>query len=477
MENEARVGAYVVDVLQNGHWMAQHDISGDVMSKPPLLTWLAALATWPFGQLNRFSLYLPSALAAIFIGLALLRFGRTHFGWRAGFLAALMYLISPMADSQILTARYDSLFTLPVALGAMAAFRAWTSGRGWTWFWFSVAAATMIKGPLGLILAAGGLLAAWWEKRSGTPLPLRGSHWLGLALYLLICGGWLWLAYRELGSALTDKMLGRELVAHAVGGPGHPLPLQGFYEPTLNFLIHFAPWSLVAGAAFWQVWRHPAAEANERRLERFLFCWFFVGLILFSLGAHQRGRLIIPILPAAALLAGRQLSQWLSLWSVQKFNRFAWGVVSVFLLVVGLRHHVFLRWSSRVQETVGMKQLATDIRQRWGEQLNYVDTPFALQFYLNTARRNISHERAAELLTSNSPVAVAVSDLTQVRAHLPADVQLFELARWPTNRQAVVRIVSNTPQLTTNGPSARTVAAPELREKSSVASTEPETPK
>ena len=67
---------------------------------------------------------------------------------------------------QMATARWDGLFAFMVALTALAGFRAWTSGRGWTVFWLAAAAATLTKGPLGLLLAAFGFLAIPWERRS-----------------------------------------------------------------------------------------------------------------------------------------------------------------------------------------------------------------------------------------------------------------------------------------------------------------------
>src|ERR1044071_1418316 len=71
MDNERRVGAYVLDAVQNGNWVIQKDVTGDIASKPPLLTWIAAVATVCTGSLNRFAIYLPSALAVIGIALLL----------------------------------------------------------------------------------------------------------------------------------------------------------------------------------------------------------------------------------------------------------------------------------------------------------------------------------------------------------------------------------------------------------------------
>jgi 4-amino-4-deoxy-L-arabinose transferase-like glycosyltransferase len=93
-----------------------------------------------------------------------------------------------------------------VILAALAAFRAWVKGSGWAWFWLAAAAGTMVKGPLAVVVGAAGLLAAIWERRTNSPTPFRGYHFVGVLVFLLIVGGWFALAYRELGQALIDKV-------------------------------------------------------------------------------------------------------------------------------------------------------------------------------------------------------------------------------------------------------------------------------
>jgi 4-amino-4-deoxy-L-arabinose transferase-like glycosyltransferase len=440
-DNETRVGAYVLDAVQNGHWLIQSNITGGVAQKPPLLTWIAALATLTFGEINRFAIYLPSALAGLGVALVLLAWGRRYFGWESGFLAALMYLLCPAGDWQMMTARYDGLLALPVTVAALAAFRAWSLGRGWTWFWLAGAIGTLAKGPIALVLGAAGLVAHFWERRTGNESRLCGSHWLGVALFLAICGGWLVLAYAEMGPPLIETMFGN-LVSQATGDE----MFVGFYLPPLSFLIKFAPWSLLASVAFWRIWRQPAQESEERRLERFLFCWFFVGLGLFCIADHQRFRLIHPLLPAAALLAGRELAHWLRFWSSRRLIQVASAVVMVMLGFQALYHHFLLAYSHGVQTTLGMRTLAEQVRERCGERfpLVHVDTPFALQFYLNTVRPLTTFERAAGLLSGRERTVVAVSQLDKLLAEFGTNAPtIYELARWPSNGRPSVQVVTN----------------------------------
>ncbi len=62
---QEQFAAYVLDVVHNGNWISQYHVDGSVSSKPPLYTWLAALATLPFEKANLFALYLPCAIATV----------------------------------------------------------------------------------------------------------------------------------------------------------------------------------------------------------------------------------------------------------------------------------------------------------------------------------------------------------------------------------------------------------------------------
>lgn len=453
-DDQERPAAYVMDVVQNGNWLCQRDATGDITSKPPLYTWLAAFVSLPFGRVTLGTLYLPAAISALAIAWLILGIGRVRFGLAAGFWGALTYLLSFVAIKQVALARTDGLFALTVAIAALLACRAWEIQRGWTWFWLAAAAATLTKGPLGVVLAAGGLTAAVWEWRSGRTLPVRGSHWLGIALFVLIAGGWFALAYREMGPPLINKMIRQELTVEAMSNVrGDPLGKE-FYKPFLYFLARFAPWSVVACLGFWRVIRRPAADLRERRFERFLLCWFLVGLLIFSISSHQRGDLLWPLIPAAALLGGRELARWLNPLR-PRVTVPATIVVTVGLLFFGAMYYrhaaltnVFYR------RTQGMQQLAAQIRDRVGEQfpLTHVDDPFALQFDLGKVRQTVSAERAAELLRGDAAAFVVVRDWSKLKKMLGvAATSMHELAAWPSSEEPFVRIVSNYPRLEWTG--------------------------
>ena len=476
MDNDQeRPAAYALDVTRNGHWICQRDATGAIASKPPLYTWLVVLASAPFGRVSLFTLYLPGALAVLALAGTVFAVGGALFGRGAGMLGAAAFLVSTTSLKQVCLARTDALFALTVFWTALCAWRAWTTGRGWTWFWLAAAAATLTKGPLGLALAGGGLLAAVWERRrphaplasiaietpgdARPPAPggLLARHVPGLALFLLITAGWFALACLAMGREVLDKMILKELVGHAVKADnGGVFPGQEFYKPFLYFLSRFAPWSVFACVGLWRVWRRPAQDAAARRLERFLACFFLAGLALFSIAPHQRPDHLTPILPAAAILAGRELAR---LVSPRRFGLLLGAVAATaaaVLVVAAIYYH-----SARAQDEATLRiaearEIADFIRREVGSEFPLIhtagypnlDSPFALQFFLNTMRPNVWYHDVARALASDHAAYAIVRKWEHVEDNLGDDPPpIYEIKRWRAWAEHPWRLLSNRPQL------------------------------
>lgn len=446
--HQERAAAYVLDALRNGNWICQTGLYDECTSKPPMFTWIAAVSSLPFAHASWFALILPGAVATVAITYLLFAFGSRYFGPATGFFAAMLYLLSPLGAKQMALVRIDGLFSLTVTVTALVAFHSWRNGRNWTGFWLAAAVTTLTKGPLGILLGAGGLAAVYWERRQGQAAPLRGSHWAGILVFLAIVGGWFGAAYWQIGQPLIDKMLGRELVGQVVG-KGSDAPLNEFYKPTLYFMRHFAPWCLLSFIALWRVWKRPARGDWERRFERFLVCWFLIGLVIFSIAAHQRPDLIFPIVPPAALLAGREVSQWLSRFQLRTAICIVTACVSVALGLAAVKYHVADAQKPRTVKTEGMKQLAKQVRAKAGDEfpLTYTESPCGLQFYLNMKRSLVSLSDAARLLRSESAAFVVVTNFARLQQEMGNQSRsLHDLLLWSSGRESV-HIVSNHRQL------------------------------
>lgn len=398
MDNDQqRPAAYVMDALYNGHWTVMTDHLGQIMSKPPVSTWWTAYLALPFHRVNLWLLYLPCVFSTLFIVWIILSAGTHHFGRLAAFLAALAYIMSPIVNKQIALARSDPVFALMVFATAMALYRVWIRGRGWWLVGLLAALATLTKGPLGIVLAAGGLAAVWPERRSDSPVRLRGHPWLGLLLMVGLPALWFWAAYQEVGQPLIDKMIGAELLGHAVSGDRGDLPFVNFYKPPLYFISRYLPWSLVACYGLWRVLKRPAESPIERRFERFLFGYIAIGVGIFSLAPHQRPDHLFPLIPAAALLAGRELGHWLENCSTKRVIVGTTALAMVFLVGVGGYANYVRAKDVKVRQTEAVRKFAVDS----GDALDLInargtvrailqvptqpsepDVPFAFDFFI-----------------------------------------------------------------------------------------------
>lgn len=444
LHDQERPASYVLDAVQNGHWVIQKDWTGDIMSKPPLYTWLGALAGLMAG-VGRFAISFPAGLAVLGLVLLLFEWGRRIFAPRAAFCAALVFLLCMATAKQVILVRTDGLFAFTVLLTAWSAFAAWRLRASWVWFWLAAAAATLTKGPLGILLGGLGLLACLLPPRV-PPGSWRGFG-AGLALFIAIVAGWFALACLEFGRPVADKLIFKELLAHAVSVDGkRGLPLSGFYKPWVYFLSRFAPWSALAFIGVWRAWRRPAADALERAFERFLACWLVGGLVVFSFASHQRGDLIYPLLAPGAWLAGREVARLLHRVSARGLAVVSVLGMAVFLAVIAGNDRQSVRRSVDAERSAAIERIAGEIRRDWGgtTRLLHVDTPFALQFHLGTMQTPVPLERAAALLRDPAADRVAVVDLQALRRAAEKRVALRVEREWPLPGGGALHLVTGT---------------------------------
>ncbi|MDX5363863.1 MAG: glycosyltransferase family 39 protein [Pseudazoarcus pumilus] len=450
---------YVMDLMWgSGSWLTQHDIQGRILSKPPLHTWTIVPFASMFG-VDRLAMSLPSLLAMLALVLLVFEAGRRRFGLLAGGLAGLAMIMAPLVSKHITLVRSDALFTLLITIAALAAWRVWEqrdgSWRGWSLFWLAGALATLTKGPLALVLAAAGLLAVFWERRAdpATPRP-RGSHVPGLLAFFGITLGWFLAAWLEQGQDLIDKMFLQELVGHATGTarPSSSDPGENLVKPTLYLLARFLPFSLFFFYALWRVFRRPAEDVVERRFERFLTCWVLTGLLIFSLAAHHRPDLLLPLWPACALLAGREMARLAGRMGLQRFSVAAAAVL--LLLLGGLFAQYHVTWGGRaentdVSETIREAAAAFGASGLDAHALEHYGTPVTFQMYLGTVRQWRSPREIEQLLErADGAVLVALGYKSRQDPALEAPGRVVEeVFQWPpgSRDEAVVHIYRVSP--------------------------------
>lgn len=272
--------------------------------KPPLLFWAingAALAT---GELDEWTVRLPSALAAVGATLLVFLIGRRLFDERVAWLAALVYATSFKVLWQARVAQIDMLLAFLVALSAWCWLRAFQDSKpgGYLLFFFVAGLATLAKGPVGLLPFLFSALAFLWV--SGRRREIRAMEiGRGLLVWAGVVAAWLLAATLQAGTGyLRELVLTQNLTRYF--DPGSTPVMSGHLKPWYHYLttlpVDFLPWSLLLPAAFWVPWREGAwrGEAGYR----FAVCWTVVPVLFFSLSSAKRSVYLLPMFPAVALL-------------------------------------------------------------------------------------------------------------------------------------------------------------------------------
>ena len=272
-------------------------------------------------------------------------------------------------------------------------------------------------------------------------------------MYLLITLGWFLLALLQVGPRLAKHMFLDELFGHMV----QHRPASNFVKPLGDFLWNFAPWSVFAIAGIGRTLLRPSPNDDVRRFERFLVCWTAGGVLLFCISPHNQARLLAPMLPPAAMLAGREIDLLATRFSTRTAAA-ALGATAIAMLgffVWEFHHHALRR--SAVRQTQAILLLAREVEAAGGAgfPLTYVaGAPFAMQLALNTMRPPTAVEDAAALLRGDVAAFVVTPHVERLERMLGESGAFHVLARADDGRGPFLYVVGNRPSLTGNARTA-----------------------
>ena len=333
--DEARVGINAVEIWRTGDWINPY-FAGKPdawVAKPPLNTWLVALALRFFGY-EPFFLRLPALLANLLTVFFLFRLIALYRSPRFALLAVLL-LLSVKGFLGIHVGRTGDPDALLLALLTGATFflvRAVSFERRADWWWMGLlwGLAFWAKGPAAGVLAPGWFLFIVLQGKVKQILANR-AFWLGMAAFVALAAGWLGLATRFglespepifAGRNALERMLSYDLWQRFSESnfeqPQHPSRFTFFF---IYLDAHFNVWNYalfgaVLGGLYlwlirkWQWWR------EEPLLLLSVACWASLGGLL-SLAATTHRWYMAPVLPYLAITtayglwwAGRRAVWW-----------------------------------------------------------------------------------------------------------------------------------------------------------------------
>ncbi len=348
--DEARYAAVAREMAESGDWLVPRLNGIAHFTKPPLAYWSAAAAFRLLGP-TELAARLGPLLAALVTLAATWGIGRRLGGRAAAAWGVAVLATSPEFFMMGRTLSTDIFLTAACTAALLGAVWHWTppdaggdraadaraAGRceaadragpiGAALFWSALGIGFLAKGPVVLIIVAGALGGSL--AFAGDRPRFRGLfRWWGPLVFAAIALPWYALAAARTPGLLA-YWLGQEVVGrvaadvHHRGGPWY------YFLPVLA--LGCLPWSVLLPAAAME--RQPRAAAARR----LLLAWLLVPLALFSLSRSKLPTYVLPLFPAAALLAGGYLARLPELGADRRARRtaYAFGALA-FAIAAGL---------------------------------------------------------------------------------------------------------------------------------------------
>jgi 4-amino-4-deoxy-L-arabinose transferase-like glycosyltransferase len=319
--DEPRYAQVAREMVHRGDWVLMHYNGRTYPDKPPLFFWLIAFSSFFWQGFSSFSVRFPAALFGTLTVILTFFLGRALYSSRTGFLSGLILATSFEFVYLSTRANIDTTLTFFTTASLLCFFQWYRHDQDEAkikdkaevqvengaktrdvmiyGFYIGMALATLAKGPVGFILP---LLVAL------VYLAVQ-KHWKGIGrmrlltgmiLFVVIVLFWYLPAVLQGGQDYLQATLFRQTVARYSEGWSKARPIY-FY--LWNLPIDFLPWVFFIPAAM--VYGFSREKVEKRGDFLFLFMWFALTFIFFSLSKGKRAIYLLPLYPAAALMVGK----------------------------------------------------------------------------------------------------------------------------------------------------------------------------
>ena len=295
---EPRYAEIARTMFAKGEW-AVPSVNGTLYAdKPILYFWFVLIGSKLAGNVNEWTVRLPSALSAMGLVLTTYLLGRDLFSPRIGFMGAVILATSSRVLWEARWAHTDMpfafFFTFSLYFFSKAILQEGKQ-RDFLLAYGFMALATLTKGLIGLVLP-GLILFAFVAARREWRAVLQWRIPLGILLFLSITLPWFaWVSTATHGKWL-EEFIWIHHVRRFTSGLGHRQP---FYYYLWNFPLDLLPWTVFAVPALFAY--RSRRKALKEPASLFLFLWFAAIFVFFSVSRSKRGLYLLPLFPPAAL--------------------------------------------------------------------------------------------------------------------------------------------------------------------------------
>ena len=294
--DEGRNAEVAREMAQSNDYVVPH-LDGLPYLDKPIVYFAAAAGVMEFVGFTETAARLPAYLATLATVALLVSFARRRWGDDAGWLAGLAYatMVLPLAYAR--TAIFDSTLTLCTTAAIL-----WFAEERPVAAWAALAVGALTKGPIALAIPLFTLVPH--ALVTGAPVR-RLFPWRGLAAFGAIALPWL-IAVSIRHPDFPGYVFVRETLQRVATRSFRRTAPFWFYLPIVP--VAAFPWIVPALArvrhwrATWSLRRDPAAR------EPLLFAaWVLVPLAFLTLNQSKLPQYVLPLMPAFALAATRNL--------------------------------------------------------------------------------------------------------------------------------------------------------------------------
>lgn len=310
--DEARFAQATAQMMESREYVVIRFQDAPRFKKPVGIHWLqaASVKTLSSPEARQIWAYrIPSLLGAMLAAAACAWGAAVFFGGPTGLIAGALLGASFLLSTEAFIAKTDAALcgSVTLAMAALARLYAARNGgppasRAAVWlFWAGIAAATLIKGPVGPLTAALAMIAlAIADRRTAWLGQLR--WWWGMIIVLAVVGPWAGAVTVATDGGFWSQAVMSDLAPKLTGGQeSHGAP-PGYHALLTPFLVF--PMTLLLPAAAVGAWRYRAEPGV-----RFALAWLIPTWILFELLPTKLPHYLLPAYGALAWLAARALAE------------------------------------------------------------------------------------------------------------------------------------------------------------------------
>ena len=310
--DESRFAQATAQMLESHDFVVIQFQDAPRFKKPVGIHWLqaASVSTFSSPEARQIWAYrIPSLLGAMLAAAACVWGAAAFFNARTTLIAGALLGASFLLSTEAFIAKTDAMLAGVTTLAMAALARLYSARNGgpaagpaaiWL-FWTGIALATLIKGPVGPMVALLAIVALILADRRAGWLG-QMQWWWGLMIVLAVVGPWAGAVTVATDGGFWSQAVGSDLAPKLAGGQethGAPFGYHTLLTPILAF-----PMTLLLPAAVIGAWRW-----RQEPGVRFAMAWLIPTWILFELLPTKLPHYTLPTYGALAWLAARALAE------------------------------------------------------------------------------------------------------------------------------------------------------------------------